>query len=280
LLLVAVFASGAAAASDLPPPGGVPDLAGPRTLALSASIGLASGNEGLFANPAAIAARRRYSIETGVFIDRRGAQTVAQLFGGSVVDSLSSPVAAGLSYMRAQDGDYTGNLVHLAVAGPIMDKLYLGLTGKWLSVTEVEKVSAATVDAGVFWQIAEYVSIGAAGYNLVPISNDRVAPRGYGAGLTLGTDRVAQVTADWRADLDRLDHTTNRYGVGAEVLLGGLVPLRAGWARDETIDTSWWSAGAGFVTRGGIALDVGYRQSLDAPSARTIAASLKMFLFD
>jgi hypothetical protein len=280
LLLAAVFASGAAAASDLPPPGGVPDLAGPRTLALSASIGLASGNEGLFANPAAIAARRRYSIETGVFIDRRGAQTVAQLFGGSVVDSLSSPVAAGLSYMRAQDGDYTGNLVHLAVAGPIMDKLYLGLTGKWLSVTEVEKVSAATIDAGVFWQIAEYVSIGAAGYNLVPISNDRVAPRGYGAGLTLGTDRVAQVTADWRADLDRLDHTTNRYGVGAEVLLGGLVPLRAGWARDETIDTSWWSVGAGFVTRGGIALDVGYRQSLDAPSARTIAASLKMFLFD
>jgi hypothetical protein len=62
------------------------------------------------------------------------------------------------------------------------------------------------------------------------------------------------------------------------VLLGRLVPLRAGWMKDETLDTRWWSIGAGLVTRNGVALDVGYRQSLDDPSARTIGASLKVFL--
>jgi hypothetical protein len=279
-VLAIVLAAAPALAAEPPPPGGVPDIAGPRSLALSAGVGLAAGNDGILLNPASTAARRRYSIEAAGFVDRRGSDSVAEILGGSVVDSLSSPVAAGLSYLRAIGGDYEGNIVHLALAGPIADKLFLGVAGKWLSLDATEKVSAATADAGLFWQVGEWLSIGAAGYNLVPISNEEVAPMGVGAGLTLGNDRVFQITGDWRADLDRAEETKNRYGVGAEVLLGGLVPLRAGWARDELIDTSWWSLGAGIVTRGGIALDVGYRQSLDSTSARTIAASMKLFLFD
>jgi hypothetical protein len=268
------------AAAEPPSAGGVPDLVGPRTLALSAGIGIPAGNDGIFVNPATIAARRRYSIETGGYVDRRGSESVAEVVGGSVVDSLSAPVAAGFSYLRAIGGDYEGNIVHLALAGPLVEKLYLGVAGKWLSLDANEKVSAATVDAGLYWQVGEWVSLGAAGYNLVSIANEVVAPREVGAGVTLGNDRAFQLTADWRANLDSAEETTNRYAVGAEVLLGGLVPLRAGWARDETLDTSWWSLGAGIVTRGGVALDVGYRQSLDAASARTIAASLKLFLFD
>jgi hypothetical protein len=55
--------------------------------------------------------------------------------------------------------------------------------------------------------------------------------------------------------------------------------VRAGWQRDETLATRWWSLGTGLITQSGIALDVGYRQSLDDPSSRTIAATLKVFLF-
>jgi hypothetical protein len=57
------------------------------------------------------------------------------------------------------------------------------------------------------------------------------------------------------------------------------VPIRAGWSRDEVLGGRWWSAGVGLVSRSGVALDVGYRQSLDDASARTIAGTLKMFLF-
>ncbi len=268
-----------AAAAEPPLPGGIPDLVGPRALALSAATGIAAGNEGLFLNPAAVGARKRYSVEAGLLVDRRGPDTAGQFYGGSVVDSISSPVMGGVSYVRARRGEFTGNMWHLALAGPIAKDLYLGVSGKWLDLKGPRNSEAATADAGLFWQVADYVSIGAAGYNLVSIANDAVAPMGAGAGIGIGNDRSFQLTADWRADFDRAGKTTNRYGAGVEILLGQLVPLRAGWSKDEMLDARWWSVGAGLVTRNGVALDVGYRQSLDDASARTVAATLKVFLF-
>ncbi len=279
--LAAVVACSAASvrAADPPLPAGVPDLVGPRSLALSASIGIAAGNEGMYVNPAAIAPRRRYALETGLFVDRRGADTDARLYGASVLDSQSSPVAGAVSYLRSDEGPYTGNLWEGVLAGPVAQGLYLGVAGKYLSMKGPRNTSAGTVDAGLFWQVAPYVSIGGAGYNLVRIANPAVAPMGVGAGVGLGSDRSFQLTADWRADFDRAPKTTNRWSIGAEALLGDLVPVRAGWMRDETLGGSWWSIGAGLVTRGGVALDVGYRQSIEDPSARTIAGTLKVFLF-
>ncbi len=260
---------------------GIPDLVGPRSLALSSGIGIANANDGLFLNPASVAARRRYSIDALLLVDRRGADTTGEWYGGSVVDSMSAPVTGLVSYMRSQKGEYEGNLWHLGLAGPIVEKLYIGLTGKYYSVKGPRNTSAATADAGLFWQPADDVSIGAAGYNLVSIANPAVAPRGWGAGFAVGSDESFQVTADWRADLDRnTSKTLNRYGVGAEALLGRMFPIRAGWQRDDVLATDWWSIGAGLVSRSGVALDVGYRQGMKDPSARTIAASLKMYFFN
>lgn len=274
-----LFVAGVASAADPPAPMGIPDLVGPRSLALAGGAGIAASNEGLYVNPAAAGARRRYSLEGLMLVDRRGAETTGQFFGLSVVDSLSSPVAGAVSYVRAQKGPYTGNVWHAALSGPIARDFHLGVAGKYLQVSGPRSADAATVDAGLFWQVAEYLSIGGAGYNLVSIANDGVAPMGAGAGIGIGSDRSFQVTADWRADFDRRGKTTNRYGAGVEVLLGQLVPVRAGWARDETLDTRWWSVGAGLVTQAGVALDVGYRQSLDDSRSRTVAATLKVFLF-
>ncbi len=281
LVAAAALLAGSALAADPPPPGGIPDIAGPRTLGLSAAIGTAAGNDGLYLNPGALAARKRYSVEAGVLVDRRGADTVDRFLGGSVVDSTqaNSPVTAGVSFLRAQEGTFTGNVVHGALAGPVMEGFFLGVGGKWLSVKGPRSTSAATMDVGVLWQVADLVSVGGAGYNLVPIGNDAIAPRGAGAGVAIGSDRIFQVTGDWRADFDRDGKTTNRYAAGVEVLLARLVPVRAGWMKDETLDTKWWSVGAGLVTKTGVAIDFGYRQSMDAPTARTIAATLKLFLF-
>jgi hypothetical protein len=276
---LALLAAGAVAAAETPLPGGIPDVLGPRALALTASTGVAAGNEGLLVNPASVAARKRYSVEAGIYVDRRGPDTVGQVYSGSVVDSMTSPVAGAVSWLIVDEGLYSGNVWEAALAGKIAGDLRLGVGCKYFSLEGPRRTNAATVDAGLFWQVAEYVSVGAAGYNLVPISNEAVAPMGTGVGIGIGTDRSFQVTADWRADFDRAGKTTNRFAAGAEVLLGQLVPVRAGWTRDETLGGSWWSAGAGLVTRSGIALDVGYRQSLDDPNARTIAAALKLFLF-
>jgi hypothetical protein len=290
-LAVSLALAGAARAQELPLcaraatdpsaavcPGGVADLAGPRTLGLSAAVGAAAGNDGIYLNPGALAARKRYSIETGVLVDRRGAVTADRFLGGSIVDSQTSAVTGGVSFLRAQLGVYTGNVVHLAFAGPVAEKFYLGVTGKYLSLGGPENVSAATADAGVFWQVADLLSVGFVGYNLVPVGNEAVAPMGTGAGIAIGSDRSFQLTGDWRADFDRLGKTSNRWAAGLEVLLAGLVPLRAGWMKDEVLDTQWWSAGIGLVSQNGVAVDVGYRQSFDDPSARTVGATLKLFL--
>jgi hypothetical protein len=281
-----LLAAGAAVAAEPPLAGGLPDLAGPRALGLSASIGLAAGNEGILVNPAAIGVGQRYSVEGGLMVDRRGAETTGRVYGASVVDSLSSPVAVGVSYLRADEGAFTGSTWHLVLTGPIAEGFRLGVAAKYLDVDPTgaappgaRGTDAVTVDAGLFWQVAQYVSLGGVGYNLVSIANDAVAPMGAGAGVAIGSDRSFQVTADWRADFDRAGETTNRWSAGAEVLLGGVVPIRAGWSRDETLGGRWWSAGAGLVSQGGVALDVGYRQSLDDANARTVAATLKVFLF-
>jgi hypothetical protein len=281
-LLAAVLAAPVVAAgADPVPAGGIPDLTGPRSLALGASIGVAAGNEGVFVNPAALAARRRYSVEALGLVERRGASTGAAFFGASVVDSVSAPVTAGFAYTRAAKGDYDGNLWHLALAGAVAEKLYLGGTVKhYAARSATDSVNAATVDAGFFWEPAELVSVGATGYNLIPVAHDLVAPRAFGAGLSVGSDQAFHVTADWRIDLDRTSASTNRYAVGAEVLLGNLVPVRAGWMKDETLGTQWGSVGAGLVSRQGVALDLGYRQSFDAGSAFEVGASLKVFFLE
>jgi hypothetical protein len=271
--------TGAARADDLPPlPGGIPDLVGARMLGLSAGIGAPAGNDGIYYNPGAIAARRRYSVEANALLDRRGGETVDKFFGGSVVDSQSAPVTAGVAYQRAQSGLYTGNIANLALAGPLMERFYLGVSGKYLSLHGPVPVGAGTMDAGLLWQVADVISLGITGYNLIPISNAAVAPMGAGAGIALGSDTSFQVLGDWRADFDRLGKTANRYSLGAEWLIRSLVVLRGGWIRDDVLDTSWWSAGAGLVAQHGIALDVGYRQSIESPSARTFAVALKFFV--
>jgi hypothetical protein len=279
IFVALLLVGGTAVAAEGPLPGSaIPDLAGPRTLGLSAAIGAPGGNDAIYLNPGALAARKRYSIEAGAYLDRRGADTVDRFLGGSIVDSATSPLTAGVSFQRAAEGIYTGNIFHVALAGPIQQGFFVGVTGKWLSVDGPDSTSAGTVDAGALWQISDLISIGGAGYNLVPIGNDVIAPIGAGAGIAIGNDRSFQVTGDWRTDFDRRDKTTNRYAAGIEILLGRLVPVRAGWMNDETLDTQWWSVGAGIVTKGGLALDVGYRQSFDDSAARTLAASIKLFV--
>jgi hypothetical protein len=265
-----------AAAAQPVAPGGLADLAGPRAIGIGAALGIASGNDAIYVNPAALAARRRYSAEAQSWFERRGAETTEQVWTASVADSLSSSVAAAAAFGRATEGIETGSLYHLALAGPIADGIFFGVAGKYFDLTGARSVSAATVDVGLLWQVADYVSLGVAGYNLAPTSQEVELPRGVGAGIGVGSDRSFQGTFDWHADLDRRGGTTNRYSFGAEVLLGDVAPLRASYVIDETLDTKWWSIGAGLVSGNGGGVDVAYRQSVDDPNARVIAVAVKL----
>lgn len=276
IVLLAISVLPLAAAGQPVAPAGVTDLSGPRAIGIGAAVGIASGNDGIYVNPAALAARRRYSAEAAIWVERRGAESTAQVLTGSVADSLSGPVAAAVAYGRATDGVDTGSLYHLALAGALTQGFYFGVTGKYYDLTGRESVSAATVDAGIFWEAAEYVAVGLTGYNLAPTAHDLVLPRGVGAGISVGSDTGVHGSFDWRANLEAGGKTTNRYAFGAEVLLGGTAPLRASYVIDEVLDTQWWSVGAGLVSAKGGGLDLAYRQSVDDPSARVISVAMKL----
>ncbi|HSM93999.1 MAG TPA: hypothetical protein VLT47_14035 [Anaeromyxobacteraceae bacterium] len=275
LLAISLLPLAAAGAGPIAP-GGVADLSGPRALGLGAAIGIASGNDAIYVNPAALSARHRYSAEAQAWFERRGAETTEQVWTASVADSLSGSVAAAMAYGQATEGRERGSLYHLAIAGPVSQGIFLGVAGKYFDLSGDRSVSAATVDAGLLWQVADLVAVGLAGYNLAPTSHDLDLPRGVGAGISVGSDRGIQGTFDWRADLDRRGETTNRYALGAEVLLGEVAPLRASYVIDETLDTRWWSIGAGLVSANGGGVDVAYRQSVDDPNARVISAAVKL----
>jgi hypothetical protein len=298
--VLSLTSAGPARAQQAPPPPlTVPELTGPRSLALSAGMALANGTEALYVNPAALAARKRYVIDGEYFWDQRPGLASpgdrAQYYGGAVVDSVSTPLAAGLSYLRAFKGPQVGNIVQLGLAGPLTDGFYLGFTGKYYSLKGAERMTdVLNMDAGVFWQVLPLVAVGGAVHNLVGSSKDFTTPLLYGAGITVGSDAGLQLTADWRMNTEACfaagapaackkgDPTVEKrsassYGGGLEYLVNRVVPLRAGFLVDDVGKTKWWSAGIGIVTSQA-AIDVGYRQSVDRSSARTIMVAVRGFL--
>ncbi len=271
----------APARGETPLPASIPDLVGARALAIGAYRGLAGGNDGIFANAASLAATKRYAIETQWLIDRVGADTAFQAFGASVVDSEMGSVTGGFAFTHVPSGPWTGNLFHLAMAFPLSTGLYLGATGKYQSLDGPggDEMRAANFDASAFWQPVRLVGVGVTGYNLLSAGHKTLQPRALGVGGSVGDDRRFHVAADWRGDFDRQGKLTSAYALGGEVLLADLVPVRAGYLRDETRNASFWSAGLGVVSSSGIAIDVTYRQGIDDSQNRMFAVALKLFLF-
>ncbi|MBI5067890.1 MAG: hypothetical protein HZB56_06595 [Deltaproteobacteria bacterium] len=279
-LLAALVSSTALAGEPAAPPSAA-DLTGARSLSLGAGIGITGGNEGMFTNPGTLAARRRYAMEAQYLDDRLDGARRWQWAQGSVVDSETSPVTGGFAYARIFAGEATGSLYHLAMASPVSGGLYAGVTGKYLSIDSAtgRKTRAVTVDAGLYWQASQLVGLGVAGYNLVPIGNRQDAAPGMGAGFSVGDGRRFLLAGDWRRDFERAGKSADAWAAGAEVMLLDALPLRAGWQRDEIRRGSFWSAGLGFVAAGaGVAVDLAYRQGIEAPRDRTAMAALKIFI--
>ncbi len=268
------------ARGDAPVPAGIPDLVGARGLSIGAYRGLAAGNDGIFSNAASLAAQRRYSVETQWLLDRAGGDTALQALGASVVDSQSGSVAAGFAYTHVLSGPWLGNLFHLPIAFPLSNSLFAGVTAKYQSLDgpASNAMRAINVDASAFWKASSLVGLGVSGYNLLDSGHKQIEPRGVGAGLSVGDDRRYHLAADWRGDFQRQGKLTSLYALGGEVLVSDLVPLRAGFLKDETRNASFWSAGLGVVTAGGFAVDLGYRQRIEDPLERTFAVAIKLYL--
>jgi hypothetical protein len=195
----------------------------------------------------------------------------------AVVDAVSAPVATSVAFFSSMEGPDRGQLFYLGFSGPLAERVHVGVQGRYLKLAGVEPINAVTADAGLNWDATSIVTVGLAGFNLVPTGHPYSLPQAMSAGLAVGSDTSVRVLADWKGTFLPQGQTANRYAAGVGALVGGMVALRAGWMRDELLHTSWWSAGTGLVTPDGFSIDVGYKQSIESTAAREMALSLRYY---
>jgi hypothetical protein len=280
LVALAIALVPGAARAEPPGPPTLADVVYARSLALSAFRAVVPGNDAIYFNPGGISVRRRFAAEVQGSMNREGGDIDGQFLGASASDSASGPVAGVFAYEHASHFRYNGGLTSLALGGTAGRGLHVGFTVHYLKLDgpAAARVQAATVSAGIFYEVNDLVNLGIAGYNLVPTNHEDLVPTGMAVGLSVGSDRSFLAAADWRGQWDAQGKLRNSWSAGVEALVGELFPLRAGLLKDELRKGQWWSAGVGLVSSSGVALDLSYQQAFGFPGYRMLAAGLKIFI--
>lgn len=254
---------------------------------------LTTGNDSIYINPGGLALGNMYSIELGYLDDFRSAD---RRFNASIVDSQAGPVAGGIAYSysdrrpdqaTATEERLSGHRFDIALATKVAENAALGVTARYLSYDRAldgqelpdQGFSAFTVDAGLQWRVLEFLSLGAAGYNLTNSDNPEL-PIGWGAGagIELGSFTV-EGDVRYNAQIGK-----PRFSLGSGIVLGETVALRAGGAYDRTTD-SWIASGGVGLVFDRFNLDLAYRQRLNPEGEaedrdeRVFAAAIRITVF-
>jgi len=234
------------------------------------------GTEAVLGNPAAIALYRMYRMELHGSWDAHGRDT----FGGlSVMDAKTSALAAGLDYhllsLRNGAGRTTAHFTTLALAFPITPGVLVGSSVHYLRARGGPfDANATTVNAGLLLRFSDGFTVGFSGHNLVDTKNAELT-RYYTAHTALIAGLLV-VGADVRADFDSREDSVFTYNVGAEYILGQVLPVRLGYSYDGFNETSQLGVGLGFMTQEGGGIDVGYRHDFGGEKGRVLSLSIKM----
>ncbi|HEY4223722.1 MAG TPA: hypothetical protein VGO62_20335, partial [Myxococcota bacterium] len=168
------------------------DFVGTRALSLSEAYrATATGNDAIYFNPAGIDVIPRYAVELNYQLDLKAQEHTVDI---SVVDSKTSPMAAGISYTFDDQLAARQAIQHkatLALAYPVFDRLLsVGAGLKYVNVSDAilgNYLNALSADVGFLSRLPGGISVAGVGYNLIPIQSQR-APlsAGFGANLDLG----------------------------------------------------------------------------------------------
>jgi hypothetical protein len=296
--------------SPLPPPViynyGVEDT--PRSAAMGGSLrALGSGNTALLLNPAAVAETRVYHIEAdGQFMP----EAARQVYGGSIVDSVTGRLGGGVAVMGGfmDPNGLNRSFIdaRLALGYPITDRFMIGISGRYLKVTQsgpgtafesspgpfgpLDRVSGGlsdptggrfafvnqmTFDVGLAVKPADVLYIGVLGQNLAYAGNG-ILPLMVGGGIGIGTKDFS-IEGDGLADLNSWNKATGRFSGGAEVLIANHVPLRAGILYDSGARNPTVSGGLGFLATE-FSVEASVKRTLASPGGTSIIVSVAYFL--
>ena len=280
IALVSLLAAGTAAAQESPLAPSPTNLIYARSMGMGAYRGVAGSNDAIFYNPAALAANKAFTVELGGLMYRVGADTDATMFGGTVVDSVSSPVTGGFAYNYTSTLGYRGNgfwggMTNVALAFPLGSSLFVGTTFTYLNLkNDYGVVSCITMNAALFMKLGKFFSLGGTGYNLINTHHPELLPIGLGVGAAAGPDNVFHIVGDWYREWAGDGRYRDVWSAGAEFFLFDVAAVRGGWIYDAGRNIQWWSIGAGFAYEG-IGADFAYRQGFGGGTYRMLGASLR-----
>lgn len=241
------------------------DILNARPLALGgASRANCPSNASLYLNPAGMAVGRLYHVET---LYGYVPTLNTHIAGGSVIDSVTSPVAMGLSFNYVAtdpDGiDRNEYDVRLSAAYYISNFLALGLSLKYMYSDQEgngplessgnlfrgngdELLNTVTVDVGAILTIGQHFRLAVVGYNLTN-TESLSAPLTVGYGLAVSLSSLL-IAGDATMDFTTRDDITWRAMGGIEYLLADNWPIRLGYRWEQVRNTHSISGGFGYIS--------------------------------
>ena len=237
-------------------------------------------------NPAALAVGRLYHVE-GMVDYMADMKTVA--LGGTIVDSSTSRLAAGISFRGfvGGQGGFGGIDGRVGLAFPVSDAISLGLSGRYINAerkgdavaalpASLRSVEGFSLDASLRVAPIPMLMLYGGGYNL--ISLDSVyAPLTVGGGAGVALANVAVLGADVLVDMSSYDTAAVTAGGGVEFFAAHVVPIRAGYSFDAKRTQHTLTLGLGYTDRS-VGLDLSLRQDLGGMGDTRVLGAFRFFV--
>jgi hypothetical protein len=271
-----------------PPPPDAADLDTTRGLALGTGIrASAMSTSALAYDPAAMALARVYHIESSTtFVPTYG----RWIFGGAIVDSNTSRLAAGLSF-RGILGDgnngWSGLDGRLGLGFPIIDELAIGISGRYLSLSREGQAPAGvdpdeplaqgfTMDGSIVVAPMEGLRIAALANNFIDLGSD-IVPVTFGGSASLTLFKQLTLGGDVLVDISTYESPSILAGGGVEFLAANIVPLRVGYRYDDGRGSHFVTGGVGYVDAK-FGIDLSLRQEVDGDQSTELQLALRYFV--
>ena len=252
-----------------------------------AAAAASEDNAAITVNPGLLALHERYDLH-GHF--QYGPSAVSQ-WGASVVDSRTSKwLTLGFYYagdrgnppIRTEDlpgwtlpGETPTNLRRHhnltmgAATHAFQRRLSFGLSGTWAIFNHDLQGSGSTgnMDAGIGARPTDWLDLGVAGRNLVPVDDIGVLPMTFVGGARVhGRPGALLADVEWREEVTRNSPIT--VAAGGEVLIREAACVRAGWRLDGPLNEHRLTTGVAATGPAG-SLDLAFELPV-APQGPTI----------
>jgi len=255
------------------------ELRGAKPLGMgNAGHGLADDNSALDYNPAAMSSQQRYGVEALY----QWLQDSQSSFRASILDSKTSMVGTGISYVRDQletngEKTETRDNYNIAISFPVTPYAAFGVLLRFL---EFQDKYLSTLGYGVIIKPAsDYLTLGATFHDATPINgkNPGLMKR-IATGISSRLGDAITIVADSEKETGSEARDETDYSVGGEISLMQQFKLRGGYMWRNIEGNNYYTLGIGWMAPR-VSFDYGFRQNVREAQGQAHCVSLTIYPF-